>query len=208
MDNYLISMARDEELISIPKDWILLDNWQLKIYLMLLMNNSEYIGNLSKLSELLDVKPHATNNVLITHALSLLSNDNYIKCTVKGRTYSIVINKEYIESIETFKIYKQWIKTMLNYKELINTDISISEISLIRVFLYLYNEKSNNVETMFDRGNALMLSSKSVRNALNIINQLHFSNLAITKRINRKKDNDGHWYCTGTEVQKWMTFDD
>lgn len=208
MDNYLISMAKDEELLSIPKDWVLLDNWQLKVYLMLLLNNNEYIGNLSKLSELLDIKPHATNNLLITHALSLLSNDNYIKYSVKGRTYSIAINKEYIESIETFKVYKQWIKTLLNYKELIKKDISISEINLIRVFLYLYCEKNGSIETMNQRGDALWLSKRTVIRASNIINQLHFSNLAITKRIDRRKDDIGHWYCTGTEVQKWMTFDD
>lgn len=207
MDNYLISMAKDEELISIPKDWISLDNWQLKVYLMLLMNNSEYTGNLSKLSELLDVKPHATNNVLITHALSLLNNDNYIRYTTKGRTYSIVINREYIDSTETFKVYKQWIETLLNYKELIRTDISISEISLIRVFLYLYNEKPYNIETMYDRGNALMLSGKSVSNALKIISQLHFDNLAIEKRIDIRKQKDGKWRTIGTEVTKWMTFE-
>ena len=208
----------DFDTISFASEWLELPtkkDWQLKILVLtsvLAENNLAYRGTLANMREWLGIKQSTTANKGIQEAIQKLEEKGYIFVKQEGRTYHISITNKGLRNKEIVKIRKQWVTTFKNYKENI-TDISIDWLQLLRVFVYLYNRKYNNVLTTREIAESLDISIETARKAIKVIEQCNLNGIIFKKQTIKQevRNEQGEIFTyrnKGTDIAIMVMFKD
>lgn len=205
-------MNENTDNITFFEEWLTADDYELKILVLtsvLAENNLAYRGTLADLRRWLGLSSSTPNNNNIKNALVRLEAKGYVKIIVDGRTYTISISEKGIKENKKLQfIKKAWIKTIKEYK---NEAVSISWISMLRVFVYLLTiSKSIKPITQKEIASALELSEASVGKAINVICSTKFDGLKIERDV--IKENYGTseqplYRTIGTVYRVWRIFE-
>lgn len=205
-------MDENTDSIIFFEEWLTADDYELKILVLtsvLAENNLAYRGTLADLRRWLGLSSSTPNNNNIKNALVRLEEKGYVKTIIDGRTYTISISEKGIKENKKLQfIKKAWIRTIKEYK---NEAVSISWISMLRVFVYILTiSKSIKPITQKEIASALELSEASVGKAINIICSTNFDDLKIERDV--IKENYGTseqplYRTIGTVYRVWRIFE-
>ena len=190
--------------INISKQWIDdLKDYQIKVLLLtsvLADNNLAFRGTLKTMCEWLGIKSCSNNNERIKQSLQNLSNNGYIFYKVEGRTHHVSISNKGMKSKQIYKVRKKWIEVFKKYcKENKNKNFSIDWIKVLRVFIYLYYQKGDEILTEQKIAQITSVSKQTVSNALKAILACNLKGIHIQKEV--IKDS----YYDDGNIKQWIT---
>ena len=190
--------------INVSKQWLddLVD-YQIKILLLtsvLADNNLAFRGTLKTMCEWLGIKSSGNNNKKIKQCLQNLSNNGYIFYKVEGRTHHVSISNKGLKNKQIYKVRKKWIEVFKKYcKENKNKNFSIDWIKVLRVFIYLYYQKGDEILTEQKIAQITSVSKQTVSNALKAILACDLKGIRIEKEV--IKDS----YYDDRNIKQWRT---
>ena len=190
--------------INVSKQWLddLVD-YQIKILLLtsvLADNNLAFRGTLKTMCEWLGIKSSGNNNKKIKQCLQNLSNNGYIFYKVEGRTHHVSISNKGLKNKQIYKVRKKWIEVFKKYcKENKNKNFSIDWIKVLRVFIYLYYKKGDEILTEQKIAQITSVSKQTVSNALKAILACDLKGVRIEKEV--IKDS----YYDNRNIKQWRT---
>ena len=211
-----ISQKFDIDSILFAYEWLELPtkkDCQLKILLLASIlgeNHLGFRGTLGTMREWLGIKQSYAINKQLEEAIDKLKEKEYILAEKEGRIYHISITNKGLKNKEIVKIRKQWITTCKNYKENIN-DISIDWMHLLRVFVFLYGRKEQNIITMQTIAKNLNISVETTRKALKVIEQCDLKGIKFIKNTIKQevRNEEGKTYRNlGTDIGIFILFED
>ena len=194
----------EEDNISISKEWLEeVEDYQLKILLLISVladNSLAFRGTLKTMCEWLGIDSCSNNNKRIKQSLQNLSNNGYIFYKVEGRTHHVSISNKGLKSKQIYKVRKKWIEVFKKYcKEDKNKNFSIDWIKVLRVFIYLYYQKGDEILTEQKIAQITSVSKQTVSNALKAILACDLNGVHIQKQI--IKDS----YYDDRNIKQWRT---
>lgn len=206
----------EEDNISISKEWLEdIEDYQLKILLLtsvLADNSLAFRGTLKTMCEWLGVQSCAVNNRKIKEALQNLSDKGYIFYKVEGRTHHVSISNKGMKNKKVYKVRKIWIEAFKNYNKIADKSKTVDWLKILRVFIYLYYLKADEIVTLEKIANITEISVETARKALIAILACDLKGLHIEKNIIKDKweDEKGniYWRTKGQEISIFINFDD
>lgn len=213
-----ISQKFDIDSILFAYEWLELPtkkDCQLKILLLASIlgeNHLGFRGTLATMREWLGIKQSYAINKQLEEAIDKLKEKEYILAEKEGRIYHISITNKGLKNKEIVKIRRQWITTFQNYKENIN-DISIDWLHLLRVFVFLYGRKEQNIVTMQTIAKNLNISIETTRKALKVIEQCDLKGIKFIKNTIKQEVRDAEgkaktYRNIGTDIGIFILFED
>lgn len=206
----------EEDNISISKEWLEdIEDYQLKILLLtsvLADNSLAFRGTLKTMCEWLGIQSCTVNNRKIKEALQNLSDKGYIFYKVEGRTHHVSISNKGMKNKKVYKVRKIWIEAFKNYNKIADKSKTVDWLKILRVFIYLYYLKADEIVTLEKIANITEISVETARKALIAILDCDLKGLHIEKNIIKDKweDEKGniHWRTKGQEISIFINFDD
>lgn len=206
----------EEDNISISKEWLEdIEDYQLKILLLtsvLADNSLAFRGTLKTMCEWLGIQSCTVNNRKIKEALQNLSDKGYIFYKVEGRTHHVSISNKGMKNKKVYKVRKIWIEAFKNYNKIADKSKTVDWLKILRVFIYLYYLKADEIVTLEKIANITEISVETARKALIAILACDLKGLHIEKNIIKDKweDEKGniHWRTKGQEISIFINFDD
>ncbi|MBQ9792123.1 MAG: hypothetical protein IJW32_00040 [Clostridia bacterium] len=189
-------------------EWLRLEKIQLELLILtsvLAENNLAYRGTLATMCEWLGRGASAKNNKIIKEALEILQNKKFINYYKEGNTYVIAITNAGMKTKDILRVRKVWINTFKKYK----SDVSVSWLQLVRVFVYIcatsLRVKGTLIIKQNDVAEALKVSTSTVGKALKCIAQCDLDGIYFKKDIAKEvlKDFCGNTIAvinTGTSI--------
>lgn len=184
-------------------EWLLRQKYEFKILTLIAVladNNLAYRGTLKDMCEFFGVEPgDSRNNGNIKAAIYKLETDGLLKQIKDGRTFTLTLSKKGEQRKRVISIQKEWVEIAKNYK---SDDNSISWMNLLKVWLYLIDNKEEIIKTS-EIAEELGLSKDSVKKAKKALERdLH---AIISKRKTTVSANDGY-RCLGSSitVKAWL----
>lgn len=166
------------EELTFYEEWLMLEKAQFRILTMLVQNDGEFNGNLSKLCEILGLSVQQRNRNNIKKAIEALSQGKYIKAVKNGNTYHLkLIPKE-----NKIKLSSEWVRRIKEENYVVE---SVSDSAVLKVLLWLVKYSVN--ESVITNGKvaaALGISESTVCAAKNVLEK-HFE--ALKKRYVSEK---------------------
>ena len=206
----------EDDNISISKEWLEdIEDYQLKILLLtsvLADNSLAFRGTLKTMCEWLGVQSCTVNNRKIKEALQNLSDKGYIFYKVEGRTHHVSISNKGMKNKKVYKVRKIWIEAFKNYNKIADKSKTVDWLKILRVFIYLYYLKADEIVTLEKIANITEISVETARKALIAILACDLKGLHIEKNIIKDKweDEKGntYWRTKGQEISIFINFDD
>ena len=206
----------EEDNISISKEWLEdIEDYQLKILLLtsvLADNSLAFRGTLKTMCEWLGIQSCTVNNRKIKEALQNLSDKGYIFYKVEGRTHHVSISNKGMKNKKVYKVRKIWIEAFKNYNKIADKSKTVDWLKILRVFIYLYYLKADEIVTLEKIANITEISVETARKALIAILACDLKGLHIEKNIIKDKweDEKGniYWRTKGQEISIFINFDD
>lgn len=184
-------------------EWLLRQKYEFKILTLIAVladNNLAYRGTLKDMCEFFGVKPgdSRTNNQ-IKAAITKLEADGLLKQIVDGRTFTLTLSKKGEQRKRVIRIQKEWVEIAKGYK---SEDNSISWMNLLKVWLYLIDNKKEIIKTS-EIAEELDLKPDSVKRAKKALEK------DIQAIINKRKTTisaNGGYRCLGSSitVKAWL----
>lgn len=203
--------------INISKQWIDdLKDYQIKVLLLtsvLADNNLAFRGTLKTMCEWLGIESCSNNNKRIKQSLQNLSNNGYIFYKVEGRTHHVSISNKGLKSKQIYKVRKKWIEVFKKYcKEDKTKNFSIDWIKVLRVFIYIYYPKDDEILTVQKIAQITNISNQTVSNALKAILACDLKGIRIQKQIIKDSYYDDRnikqWRTRGQKIAVIVLFDE
>ena len=203
--------------INISKQWIDdLKDYQIKVLLLtsvLADNNLAFRGTLKTMCEWLGIESCSNNNKRIKQSLLNLSNNGYIFYKVEGRIHHVSISNKGMKSKQIYKVRKKWIEVFKKYcKENKNKNFSIDWIKVLRVFIYLYYQKGDEILTEQKIAQITNTSDQTVSNALKAILACDLKGVRIEKKVIKDsyydEKNIKQWRTRGQKIVVIILFDE
>ena len=200
--------------ISISEEWLEeIQDYKLKILLLtsvLADNSLAFRGTLKTMCEWLGIRSCTVNNRKIKEALNNLADNGYIFYTVEGRTHHVSISNKGMKDRKIYRVRKIWIETFKNYNKFVDNTISIDWIKILRIFIYLYYDRSGEIVTLGSLANVTNVSIETARKALIAIMACNLKGLNIEKMIIKDKytDQNGNvcWRTKGQDIRISFNF--
>lgn len=184
-------------------EWLLRQKYEFKILTLIAVladNNLAYRGTLKDMCEFFGVKPgdSRTNNQ-IKAAIMKLEADGLLKQIVDGRTFTLTLSKKGEQRKRVISIQKEWVEIAKGYK---SGDNSISWMNLLKVWLYLIDNKKEIIKTS-EIAEELDLKPDSVKRAKKALEK------DIQAIINKRRTTtsaNGGYRCLGSSitVKAWL----
>ena len=113
---------------------------------------------------------------------------------------------------KVYKVRKIWIEAFKNYNKIADKSKTVDWLKILRVFIYLYYLKADEIVTLEKIANITEISVETARKALIAILDCDLKGLHIEKNIIKDKweDEKGniHWRTKGQEISIFINFDD
>lgn len=184
--------------ITFYAEWLPLEKRDFRI-LAMLADIGEFKGNLSSICRYLNIDPQTKSITKIRNSICFLTEYNYIKSILSGRTYTLtLLPKE--EPITIKRNYYAEIKKH-NY-----SSASVSWEVLLKVYLWLYIHNSEDVFTNEEIAHDLGVGESTITNATKVLDK-DFQ--AITKEIVAEKIRENCFRRKGqiVEVCAWWNLE-
>ena len=184
-------------------EWLMRQKYEFKILTLIAVladNNLAYRGTLKDMCEFFGVKPgDSTNNKNIKAAIDKLEADGLLKQIKDGRTFTLALSKKGEQRKRVISIQKEWVEIAKGYK---SEDNSISWMNLLKVWLYLIDNKKEIIKTS-EIAEELDLSTDSVKRAKKALER--DIQAIISKRRTTTSANGGY-RCLGSSitVKAWL----
>lgn len=211
-ERVVLSQKKDNEILKFQNDWLTLENYELKILVImgiLAESNFAFRGKLDVICDWLGVQANSYNKNNIIKALEELKKEEYIFYKLDNKVYTITISEKAREQSQITKILKDWIIVFKNYNKdkqgkVIDNNNSVDWINVLKVFVFVY--KNNNCEfTQYELADLLNIKGKDnkpseriVSKALKAIKQCKLENISLETELLKRK------YKEGT-TEKWKT---
>ncbi|MGN0707488.1 MAG: hypothetical protein ACI4JC_05750 [Faecalibacterium sp.] len=184
-------------------EWLLRQKYEFKILTLIAVladNNLAYRGTLKDMCEFFGVKSGgSTNNKNIKAAIDKLEADGLLKQIKDGRTFTLTLSKKREQRKRVISIQKEWVEIAKGYK---SEDNSISWMNLLKVWLYLIDNKKEVIKTS-EITLELGMSTDSVKRAKKALER--DIQAIISKRRTTISANGGY-RCLGSSitVKAWL----
>lgn len=168
---------------------------------MLADSNLAYRGTLKDMCDFFGVSSgDSRNNKNIKAAIQKLEEDGLLKQIIDGRTYTLTLSKKGEQRKRVIRIQKEWVEIAKNYKSG-DPNYSISWMNLLKVWLYLINNKAE-ILTTAKIAEDLNLSESVVKNAKRAL--VRDIQAVISER--RTRCADGEYRCEGSLItaKAWL----
>ena len=204
-----------EDNINISKEWLQeIEDYSLKILLLtsvLADNSLAFRGTLKTMCEWLGIKSCSINNSKIKEALQNLSKNGYIFYKVEGRTHHVSISNKGMKDRKIYKVRKIWIEAFKNYNEIADKSVSVDWLKILRVFIYLYYLKPDEIVTLEQIAEITEISKETARKAVIAILACDLKGISIEKEIIKDKyiDDNGNvqWRTKGQQFSVYINFE-
>ena len=196
-------MTQTQDEAEFEFEWLVRQKYEFKILTLIAVladNNLAYRGTLKDMCEFFGVKSgdSRTNNQ-IKAAITKLEADGLLKQIVDGRTFTLTLSKKGEQRKRVISIQKEWVEIAKGYK---SEDNSISWMNLLKVWLYLIDNKKEVIKTS-EIALELGISTDSVKRAKKALER--DIQAIISKRRTTTLANGGY-RCLGSSitVKAWL----
>lgn len=210
MNEILDSIIEKESCFDFSDEWLQIEDYELKILILtsiLAENKLAYRGTITDICEWLGVKSYNRTNQKIKQAITSLQDNGYLFYKIDGRTYTLTISEKGMKQKQIVKIRKAWVSSFKAYK---NDSNSVDWIKILKVFVYLYNRKSNSIINITTIASDLKIGASTVSRAIKAICECELSGIRITKEIVKEKyktDKSVYYYNVGTDISVIIMFE-
>lgn len=199
-----------EKEAPIDYDWIEVKNYEFKILVMtacLAQEKLAFRGQLKDMCAFLGVGNTTSNKTNIKKAIANLVETDELMSEVleDGKTWIVTITTKAEKKKKIIKIKNVYIEAIKNYKALDKTK-SVGWESILKVLIYLWGEKEEDIKTYNEIGAELDISSRTVARAVEALTTIDFKDMAITRKLKHYKDFNGQWRTAGSTFcvgHKW-----
>lgn len=199
-----------EKEAPIDYDWIEVKNYEFKILVMtacLAQEKLAFRGQLKDMCEFLGVGNTTSNRANIKQAIANLVNAGELLSEVleDGKTWIVTITTKAEKKKKIIKIKNTYIEAIKAYKAIDKTK-SVGWDSILKVLVYIWGEKEENIQTYKEIAETLGVSAKTVGRAVEALTTIDFKDMSITRKLKHYKDFNGQWRTAGNTFNvgyKW-----
>lgn len=195
------------ETIEIPKEWIMLDKYNFKILVLIVVladNNRAFRGKISEFCNELCIQSSSRNMENIKNSLQFLEQQGYIKIIQDKLIYTITLSDNANKNKKIISIKKI-------YYKLLKDNYNRSWENILKVFMYLLDlDINDNIRTYKEIAEETNCSVSTIKNAVKRICSIEFPLLSINKEVIKEKyidcTGEKHFFNVGTRYEQGIAF--